>query len=337
MRTEDENAVRNTRLQRDIIPCITHTVRAVLEKIASGQEGSIQEIRLRASKPLMIYNSGGDWFVRKDGSLSKDALGAYTVSQGEISCTLELMSQNSIYAYQEDIRNGFITLKGGHRIGITGRAVMDGGSIKNIKDISGLNIRISNEIKGCALRLIGHISDNRGGVYNTLIISPPQCGKTTILRDITRMLSNGIPDYNLRGFKVGVIDERSEIAACFKGVPQNSLGARTDVLDACPKTLGMTIMLRSMSPEIIVTDEIGNEGDRDAILKVVNAGIKIITSAHGYSISEIKTRQEVVSLMEQRIFERYIVLSSINGPGTVEEIIDGITMRKIYWRDLKCC
>ncbi|WP_114297663.1 stage III sporulation protein AA [Anaerobacterium chartisolvens] len=319
------------------MPCIAQTVRAALEKIAWGQRDSIQEIRLRASKPLMLHNLRGDWFVHNDGGLSKDALRAYTVSQGEVVCTLELMSQNSIYAYQEDIKNGFITLKGGHRIGLTGRVVMDGSNIKNIKDISGLNIRISNEIKGCASGVAGYITDHRGGVYNTLVISPPQCGKTTILRDITRILSDGMRDYGLRGFKVGVIDERSEIAACFKGVPQNSLGVRTDVLDACPKTLGMEIMLRSMSPEIIVTDEIGNQGDSDAILKVVNAGIKIITSAHGYSISEMKARQEVVSLMEQRIFERYIVLSSINGPGTVEEVIDGMTMKKIYWRDLKCC
>jgi stage III sporulation protein AA len=169
-------------------------------------------------------------------------------------------------------------------------------------------------------------------IFNTLLISPPQCGKTTILRDIARNISDGIKELDFTGLKVGVIDERSEIASCYKGVPQNHTGVRTDVLDACPKAIGMDTMLRSMSPQVIITDEIGNEGDGEAIKRVINAGVKIIATAHGYNISELKTRQEVIGLIEGKVFERYVVLSSREGPGTLEEITDE-NLRVMYRRD----
>jgi stage III sporulation protein AA len=314
------------RIEREVFNFIFEDIRKLLEKINRSNLETLEEIRLRANKPVMIINRSGDWFVDRDGKLSKNHVSSYGVRQWEIAKTLELMSENSIYAFQEDIRNGFITLKGGHRVGVAGKAVMDGSSIKSIKDISGLNIRLSREVYGCSEKVIKHII-NKNSVYNTLIISPPQCGKTTILRDVARVLSDGIDEYNFKGKKVGIIDERSEIAACYKGIPQNNVGVRTDVLDACPKRLGMSIMLRSMSPDVIITDEIGNDGDRDAVHKVINAGVKIITSAHGYNISELKSRQEVLSLIKERVFERYIVLSNRQGPGTVEEVIDGISMK----------
>jgi stage III sporulation protein AA len=252
---------------------------------------------------------------------------SFILTQYEIIRTLELMSENSIYAYQDEIKCGFITLRGGHRIGITGKAVMEGSSIRNIKDISALNIRVSREVPGCAEKLMRYVTNRGNQVFNTLIISPPQCGKTTMLRDMARLLSDGMQEPCFDGIKVGIIDERSEIAACYRGVPQNCVGMRTDVLDSCPKRIGIDIMLRSMSPKVIITDEIGNQGDKDAIMRVVNAGVKIITSAHGYNISEMQSRQEVISLIEGKVFERYIVLSNSKGPGTVEEVVDGTNMK----------
>lgn len=186
------------------------------------------------------------------------------------------------------------------------------------------------------MKIIKHIIDNKNSkseVYNTLIISPPQCGKTTLLRDITRVLSNGVKEMDQKGIKVGLIDERSEIAACHKGLPQFDIGIRTDILDRCPKSIGMIMMVRSMSPQVIVTDEIGGEGDKDAIVSILNAGVKIIATAHGFNISELKAGEKFWGLIEDKVFERYIVLSNINGPGTVEEIIDGTSMTLIYKRN----
>lgn len=320
------------RLERDILLMVSQELRNVLNRINIHRLQGLEEIRLRAERPLMLQDAAGDWFVQGDGTLTRTGEHGYTVRQVELLKTLELMSENSIYAYQEDISSGFITLRGGHRVGITGRVVLEEGHIRNIKDISGLNIRISREVPGCSKPVTQYIVHGNS-IYNTLLISPPLCGKTTLLRDIARFLSSGQEKGIFRGVKVGVVDERSEIAACFKGIPQNNLGPRTDVLDACPKALGMVMMLRSMSPHVIVTDEIGNQGDREAVMRVVNAGIKIITTAHGYNISEMKTRREVLELMQDKVFERYIVLSSRNGPGTLEEVVDGTTMSVLYRRD----
>jgi len=258
-------------------------------------------------------------------------------SQEQIIKTLELISENSIYAFQDEIRNGYITLRGGHRVGITGKAVLDGTGIKNLKDISGLNIRVSREIRGCSDQILKFIVQGENDIYNTLIISPPKCGKTTILRDIARSVSDGVPQIGLKGLKVGIVDERSEIAACFKGSPQKQVGVRTDVLDACPKQIGMSMLLRSMSPDVIITDEIGSSGDKEALMQVINAGVKIVTTAHGYSISQLKLRKEVLSMLEEKVFDRLVVLSCKNGPGTLEEVIDGSSMKFLYRREKLCC
>lgn len=330
METKDKAEKSKGRsMEAEIFRFIVQDIRTVIRGINPDALESLEEIRLRANKPLMLQNKHGDWFVDSNGGLTRSLSNLKHVSQEDIIKTVELISENSIYAFQEDIRGGFITLKGGHRVGIAGRVVLDDGRIKNIKDISGLNIRISREITGCSDRIIKHIIKGENEVLNTLIISPPQCGKTTMLRDIARALSDGIPRLKFKGVKVGVIDERSEIAACYKGAAQNSVGVRTDVLDGCPKSIGMTLMLRSMSPEVIITDEIGNSGDKEAVMQVINAGVKIITSAHGFNVSELKARHEVIGLIEKKVFERYIVLSNLKGPGTVHEIIDGITMRSV--------
>ncbi|HOM03079.1 MAG TPA: stage III sporulation protein AA [Acetivibrio sp.] len=316
--------------EKDILRMICPPIRDVLKRIPLTELMTTEEIRLRANKPLMIQNDAGSFFVNSDGRLTTNRINLFYVSQEQIAKTLELISENSIYAFQDEIRNGFLTIRGGHRVGIVGRVVLNGDTVKNIKDVSGLNIRISREVAGCSSKVLKYIVTNEKHVYNTLIVSPPQCGKTTLLRDITRAISDGIDEMGFKGLKVGVIDERSEIAACYKGVPQNRVGTRTDVLDACPKQIGMVMMLRAMSPDVIVTDEIGNQGDKDALIQVFNAGVKVISTAHGYNISELKSRKEVLSLIEEKMFERYIVLSARKGPGTVEEIIDGTDMSILY-------
>ncbi|MGE5614176.1 MAG: stage III sporulation protein AA [Bacillota bacterium] len=316
-------------LKRDILPMLSKRTAAAIENALIYGLEPLEEIRLRAEKPLVLQNFYKEWFIGRDGLLTSNPSGSFIVSRDDIKTSLELMSENSIYAYHDEICDGYITIKGGHRVGLAGRVILDGNTIKNIKDISGLNIRLSNQVYGCSKKIIGYILRNGSDIYNTLIISPPQCGKTTILRDIARNLSNGIKELEFNGIKVGIVDERSEIAACFRGVPQNDVGIRTDVLDGCPKRIGMPMMIRSMSPRVIITDEIGNDGDREAVHNVLNAGVRIITTAHGYNISELKSRREVLKLIEDRVFERYIVLGNGKGPGTLVEVIDGREMKPL--------
>ena len=320
-------------LEQDILLYISPGIRKIFKRIDFKKLGPIEEIRLRAGKPIMVQTLGGDCFIDEEGRITnRYGEHLFMVSQEDIIKTLELMSENSVYAYNSEIRNGFITLKGGHRVGIVGKAVLESNSVKNIKDISGLNIRISMEFLGCSDEIIKYIVKGENDVYNTLLISPPQCGKTTMLRDVTRLLSDGMDEPRFKGLKIGVVDERSELASCHKGVPQHNIGIRTDVLDGCPKSIGILMLLRSMSPQVIVTDEIGERGDFDAVMRVVNAGVKLITTIHGYSLKEIESKKEIMELMEMRVFERYIILSGAKGPGTVEEIIDGASKRTLLKR-----
>jgi stage III sporulation protein AA len=306
-----------------VIQYINHEIAGVVLNTVNKIYRPIEEIRMRVGKPLMLNYHTGDYIIDR------------IINHEHITSTLAMMSENSVYAYQDEIKNGYITLKGGHRVGICGKVVLEGDLIKNIRDISGLNIRICREVVGCSRKLIPHIFGSNNEILNTLIISPPSCGKTTMLRDIARNISNGIPEAGIMGMKVCIVDERSEIAACYRGVSQCDVGIRTDVLDGCPKSLGMAIVLRSMSPQVIITDEIGCSGDSDAVMKVINAGVKIITSAHGYNITELKSRKEVLNLLVQGVFEKIIVLDNSEGPGTIKEIIDGPEGKKLCYSRLQ--
>jgi stage III sporulation protein AA len=199
-----------------------------------NQDDSIQEIRLRVDKPVEIINNKRNFFLN------------LMVSRKVIDSTLNTMTNYSLYSLEDELRNGFITLKGGYRIGIVGKVVTENGYIKTIKDISGLNIRFSREVKGAGDKIIPYII-KENSIFHILIVSPPQCGKTTIIRDISRQISNGVKNPKLDSLKVGIVDERSEIAGCYQGIPQNDVGLRTDVLDACPKAFGITIRLFAFS------------------------------------------------------------------------------------------
>jgi stage III sporulation protein AA len=209
-----------------------------------------------------------------------------------------------MYAFETSIREGFVTIEGGHRIGLAGRYIEG----KGIVDIGSLNIRISCEIKGCANGILPSIKRDKKDIYNTLILSPPCCGKTTMLRDLARSLS-------WSGFNVGVVDERSEIAGSYMGVSANDMGPRCDIYDTCPKSTGIYMMLRAMSPDVIVTDEIGGSRDIDALRQASWAGVRLIASCHGFGEADISNS----GLRE--IFDKVVVLSSRNGPGTVERIV----------------
>jgi len=235
----------------------------VLEKIDLDD---IEEIRLRAEKPIVLEKGYG-----------KEML-SYFPSQREVTETLEIMSENSIYAFLEEIKNGFLTLNGGHRVGICGRSIIKHGQITNITQVSGLNIRIAKEIKGIAEGVVNINSFTE----NCLIISPPNCGKTTLLRDIARVLG-GVR-------KVGIIDERGEIVGMHKGVASYDVGVNSDCLDLCPKALGIIMMVRAMSPEVIIVDEIGSKEDIEAIKLAINSGVRVVATAHGWGRENVEER-----------------------------------------------
>ncbi len=272
-----------------------------LRQLLSGVDFTkAEEVRLRLGLPLMVYYGGRHAFISPAGRQSPQPDGAYRVTRADVDNMLSILCDKSIYAWQDEIRNGYLTIEGGHRVGLCGRGVMEDGRLTTLKDISGLNLRIAHEVIGAADGLLPEIRQG-STVQNTLLISPPQCGKTTLLRDIARSLSGQ--------FKVTVVDERSELAGMYKGMRQFDLGHQTDVLDGVPKARGMLMAVRSLSPEVIVTDEIGLREDTDAVRQVFNAGCRLVTSIHGFDLESVRRRNgELLSL-----FDLAVVLSMRTG------------------------
>ena len=267
----------------------------------------LQEIRIKANKPIIVNLSNKEVILDRIATIS------------DLKQILVRISNYSLYAYEEEIKQGYITIKGGHRIGMAGECVISQGEVKTIRNISSINIRICREVKGSSNEIMKFIV-SKDRIYNTLIISPPKCGKTTILRDIARNISNGMAINNLSGKKVSIIDERSEIASSFNGIPQLDVGIRSDILDSCFKKDGMIMAIRSLSPEVLICDEIGTSGEIDALNMAFNSGVNIVVTIHGYNIDDVYKRSVFKDLLEKSILERIVVLSSRRGPGTIENI-----------------
>lgn len=302
----------------EIIKIVSAKLRRILENSDMDFE-YLQEIRIRIQEPFIVIYGGEEFFMTEQGTMTKEAKNSYFIMPGDVKETIEYISSFSLYAYEDEIRQGFITVQGGHRIGLAGKVILEQGRVKNVKHISFINIRVSHEKKGCGKEILPYIYDGKS-ICHTLIISPPGCGKTTLLRDIVRLISNGTKDR--KGLSVGVVDERSEIGACYKGVPQNDVGMRTDVLDCCPKAEGMLMLIRSMSPTVIAVDEIGKREDIEALAYVMNCGCQMLATVHGASIEDIKNKPVLRKLVEEKLFKRFIVLSGGNRPGQIENIFD---------------
>ncbi|WHY65665.1 stage III sporulation protein AA [Neobacillus sp. SuZ13] len=280
----------------------------LISKIPPNQKEELEEIRIRINRPIEITMKGKPRFL------------SHIIHPEDAIHLMNKISHFSIYTLEEELKQGFITVSGGHRIGLAGKVILEGGKVKAIRDISSFNIRIAREKVGIAEPLIPYIF--QGSWMHTMVIGAPQTGKTTLLRDIARIASSGFGVRGVESSKVGIVDERSEIAGCVNGIPQLTFGDRLDVLDACPKAEGMMMMIRSMSPDILVVDEIGRKEDSEAIQEAVHAGITLMMTTHGTSIEEVKNRPSLRYILEQKIFQRFIVLNRSLGPGTIAQILD---------------
>ena len=289
-------------------------LRLLPENISSNileinHKNGIEEIRLNVGKKLRIIVQG------------KEIIKSYIVTNEDIKTIIQKISNYSLYAIEEEIKQGYITIEGGHRVGIAGQCVIENKMIKTIKHISSLNIRVAREIIGCSDKIMKYIFSN-GRIKNTLIISPPRCGKTTLLRDISRNISDGYSRLSLKGRRVVIIDERSEIASCYRGIPQMKVGERTDVYDNCLKSEGLIMAIRTMSPDVIICDEIGSKSDIDGIIMAYNSGVNVICTLHGNDIEDLYKREVFKNILSQGLIEKVIVLNSKNGVGNIEAVYD---------------
>jgi stage III sporulation protein AA len=303
----------------ELLKIFSIKLRTILSKLNLNYD-LLQEIRLRVNAPLLVIYDNREYFITDEAELALTVTEPYFITKNEIRETMEYISNYSLYAFEEELKQGFITITGGHRIGIAGKAVLEENRVKSMKHISFINIRLSHQVKGCADKVLPYITGEQEECYHTLIVSPPRCGKTTMLRDVIRQLSDGTK--NRKGVPVGVVDERSEIGACYMGIPQNDLGMRTDVLDCCPKAKGMLMLIRSMSPRVIAVDEVGSVEDIEAIEYVMNCGCKLIATVHGNSLEDIKSKPILGKLVKEKLFERYILLDNYGEVGHLKEIFD---------------
>lgn len=263
-----------------------------------------EEIRIKSFCNTLIITNSEEISLNDADEITPDVL-------EEI---LNRLLNYSYYAYEEELSKGYITIQGGHRVGLCGRVTLKNGKVHLIKDITSLNIRHGRQILGACETVISALYDvNSKTVANTLIIAPPKCGKTTVLRDIARVLSNN-------GLRVGICDERSEIAGSCCGKTTYDVGVRSDVLDGCPKAQGITMLIRAMSPDVIITDEIGKEEDVRSIEDALASGVKIITSIHGKCYEEICS-SAIGKLIKEHRFETLIFLSSEPVTGAVKRIM----------------
>ncbi len=269
-----------------------------------------EEIRLRLGRPVGVVTPRGE-FLLEEGR---------PVTEGDLEETLARASGSSLYACEEELRQGFLTLPGGHRLGICGRAVAEGGRVRTLRQITSLNLRLARSVPGAAAALLPLLVEKRR-LLSTLVFSAPGAGKTTLLRDLSRLVSRGAPEAGLAPRRVAVLDERLELAGGYP--PAFDLGPRTDILTGCPRPAGVEMVLRAMNPEVVVTDELGRREDAAAVDDLLRCGVAVVASAHAGSLQELLRRPSLRELVASGAFGRLVHLVRRPAPGAVAGVWDG--------------
>lgn len=297
------------------IEIFPYAIRNVLDKLPHSLKKQIHEIRLRSQKPITLCTATGTIFLSENGvplySCSPQALKS---QKNDIADTFLNVCGCSVYAHQNEVSNGFITIRGGHRVGICGTAVVKDGLVTTVKDISSLNLRIARQIFGISQSVLEKVRPIRGGL---LVVGPPQSGKTTLLRDMALRISEGL---EIQRMKTCVIDERGEFSGIFSGTAYNDLGL-SDILNGYPKGIGIMHAVRALSPEVIITDEVGTMDDVQSVEEGFNAGVYIIASIHAGNYEELMHRRQAQELLKTGAFSKLIFLKSRTEVGVVDKII----------------
>jgi len=271
--------------------------RSTMLSLSDGKKEIAEEIRLRVGEPITVLLPEGETTVAVD---------KMTVNASDIEQLCELVTEFSRYASGETMAQGFIMAQGGFRVGICGTAVMENGVSRNMHHLSSASIRIVREKCGIAEPLLGELLEN-GRFLSTIVVAPPGGGKTTLLRDLVRLLSDGAE--NRQPYRVGLVDERGELAGVYRGIAQLDVGSHTDVLDGCPKAQGIMILLRAMNPQIIAVDEITAREDLAAMGQAANCGVSVLASIHASQMGELKRKPLFQQLLRQRVFSRAVIIS----------------------------
>ncbi len=297
----------------NIVNMVPIRVRKTLENALRDVENRVQEIAMRTGRPLSIYINGEQLYLTPRGTLTREIFEGNTLSlsSAEVNECFNNLCGYSVYSHLNEIKEGFITIKGGHRAAISGTAVVSNGEILNIRDISTVSIRIAREIIGCGETIAKDIVSSSGGL---LLCGAPVSGKTTVLRDLARLISS---KYSKR---VSLIDSRGELASVLKGVPQNNVGS-CDILDGYPRNKGVEQAVRCLSPEYIICDEIGSSEDARAIVSGVNSGVSFVATLHAASREELLLKRNAEEILRTGAFSKVIFLKGRETPGVVHESI----------------
>ncbi|MBQ4568900.1 MAG: Flp pilus assembly complex ATPase component TadA [Ruminococcus sp.] len=305
---------------RELLRFVPISIRSVLNQALCGHEEDLQEVVLRSGRPVCVYIKSKQMYLTQNGCLtcSVDSQPLVVASQKDITDCFNISCGYSVYSHLNEIRSGFLTLSGGHRIGISGTAVVSNGSIVNIRDISTISMRFAREVVGCGESIAALIFKSRDGL---LLCGSPCSGKTTVLRDVARLMSEQFRS------RVAVVDTRGEIGGTVDGIQQMNIGM-CDVLNGYPRAEGIEQAVRVLSPQYVVCDELGSDEDIKAIISGVNSGVKFISTIHAASKEELLSRKNAVALLNTKAFENVVFLKGRESPGEIScsyeigEIID---------------
>ena len=296
----------------------TDNLKSVISKINEESLFNIKEFRIKRGYPVLIRMGANSKILKSEGNLTENLndINIFKINDIQFDEMVKRLFNFSMHTYQDQMKNGYITVMGGHRVGICASAVVNkDGEIVSIKNISSLSVRVSREVIGSADELYEMVFKN--GVKSLIIAGEVSSGKTTLLRDLSRKLSSKEFDF----LRVSILDQRGEIASMYNGINQNTLGVSCDVFDAYPKAEGMMTALKTMSPDVIVCDEIGEDSDIKAIKSVVNSGVKIISTIHASSFEELKKRKQFVEIYNTSAFDYVVVLEGKDKPCKIKEIV----------------